>query len=107
VRDYVSQFHIFSQIDCRYYADHLKFLNRRQCKEELKEKTRKASKLKEEVWGPAKEFERVMLQKHISRYTCMRIRSFLAEIYCFYRAQGGVLESKPLTQIMDYSTIND
>ena len=54
-------------IICRYYADHLKFLNRRQCKDELKEKARKASKLKEELWGAAKEFERVMLQKHINR----------------------------------------
>jgi hypothetical protein len=51
----------------RYYADHIKFLNRHYEKELEKEKLRHAAKLKAKTWGPEKEFERVMLQKYVNR----------------------------------------
>jgi hypothetical protein len=52
----------------RYYADHLKFLNRHSEREHEKEIARQRAKLKEKNWGPDKEFERVMLQKYVNRY---------------------------------------
>jgi hypothetical protein len=45
----------------------LKFLNRHSEREEEEKKMRQASKLKEKLWGPDKEFERVMLQKYVNR----------------------------------------
>ena len=54
-------------IICRYYADHLKFLNRHSEREHDREMARQAAKLKEKNWGPDKEFERVMLQKYVNR----------------------------------------
>ena len=65
----------------RYYADHLKFLNRHSERELAKEKARQALKLKEKNWGPDKEFERVMLQKYVNRFAIQADLNAITHLY--------------------------
>ena len=54
-----------------------------------------------------------MLQKYVNRFAIQADLNayahfnMFADIFVFYRDQGGVIEKKPITTIIDYSSIND